>query len=61
MAGRFTPCSHSAQHAAFPGTLPLPPAGEVADGVAFFFALSYPKCFLKAPGNASKRFYSLSV
>lgn len=42
---------------AFPRTLPLPPAGEVA----FFFALSYPKCFLKAPGNASKRFYSLSV
>lgn len=57
MAGRFMPCSHSAQHAAFPRTLPLPPAGEVA----FFFALSYPKCFLKAPGNASKRFYSLSV
>lgn len=53
---KLMPCNPFAQHAA-PGMLPLPQAGEMT----FSFALNYPKCFPKAPGNASKRFYSLRV
>lgn len=51
---------HSAWHAALPTpspSLPLPHAGRVA----FSFSLNYPKYFLKAPGNVSKRIYRLRV